>query len=214
MEYWDKRYLAEGKIWGDLPSKSANHALMLFKKQKINSILVPGSGYGRNTKLFSVNGFKVVGIEISKIAYDIALNFDPKTTFFQGSFLDTDLFDEKYDAIYCFNLLHLFNDANRRLFIKKCINLLQNPGYLYFTAFSEKEKSFGKGRQIELYTFENKPGRPIHYFTNKDLKEHFKQFNILKTGQLKEKENHGILGPHIHILRYIFASNISSVKAL
>jgi SAM-dependent methyltransferase len=128
MEYWDKRFLVEGKIWGDLPSKSANHALMLFKKHNISSILVPGSGYGRNTKLFSQNGFKVTGVEISKIAYEIALNFDPKTFFVEGSFLDISLSDQKYDAIYCFNLLHLFNEVNRRIFIKKCNNILRNPG--------------------------------------------------------------------------------------
>ncbi len=64
-EYWDKRFKEEGKIWGESPSKSAYYALGLFRGHDIKSILVPGSGYGRNTKLFSSLGFKVVGIEIS-----------------------------------------------------------------------------------------------------------------------------------------------------
>ena len=205
MEYWDKRFLSEGKIWGDFPSKSANIALNLFKKNKVSSILVPGAGYGRNTKLFSDNGFNVVGIEISKIAYDIALHFDSKTTFINGSFLDVSLFDEKYDAIYCFNLLHLFDEANRRQFIMKCKNILRIPGYVYFTVFSEREHTFRKGKEIEPNTYESKLGRPTHYFTEKDLKEHFNKFTIIKTGILKEKENHGKLGAHTHLLRYIFA---------
>lgn len=210
MEYWDKRFLSEGKIWGDSPSKSANIALKLFKRYNISSILVPGAGYGRNTKLFSDYGFNVVGIEISKIAYDIALHFDSKTTFINGSFLDLSLFDKKYDAIYCFNLLHLFDEANRREIIRRCENVLQSPGYIYFTVFSERETTFGKGKEIEPNTYESKPGRPTHYFTEKDLKEHFNKFTIIKTGILKEKENHGKLGAHTHILRYIFAKSTLS----
>lgn len=211
MEYWDKRFLSEGKIWGDFPSKSANFALNIFKKYNISSILVPGAGYGRNTKLFSNNGFKVVGIEISKVAYDIALHFDSKTKFINGSILDFPFLDEMYDAIYCFNLLHLFDKANRIQFIKKCNNILRIPGYLFFTVFSERENTFKKGREIEPNTYESKPGRPIHYFTDNDLKEHFNEFRIIRTGTLKEKENHGKLGSHTHLLRYIFGEKISNL---
>ena len=210
MEYWDKRFLSEGKIWGDSPSKSAKIALKLFKKYKISSILVPGAGYGRNTKLFSDNGFNVVGIEISKIAFDIALHFDSKTTFINGSFLELPLLDKTYDAIYCFNLLHLFNEVNRREIIKKCKNVLQSPGYIYVTVFSEKETTFGKGKEIEPNTYESKPGRPTHYFTEKDIKELFNEFTIIKTGILREKENHGELGAHTHLLRYIFVKRTQS----
>ena len=59
-EYWNKRYNNEGKIWGDLPSKTAQYALELFSKNKVKRILIPGSGYGRNSKLFSASGFKRV----------------------------------------------------------------------------------------------------------------------------------------------------------
>jgi len=57
-EYWDKRFRSEGKIWGDQPSQSALIALKYFETRNIKSILVPGSGYGRNTKLFSENSIK------------------------------------------------------------------------------------------------------------------------------------------------------------
>ena len=53
MEYWDKRFADGGKIWGEIPSKTAIHALELFKRYGVNKILVPGAGYGRNTKLFT-----------------------------------------------------------------------------------------------------------------------------------------------------------------
>ncbi len=141
MDYWNKRYFNEGKIWGELPSKSANLALNLFKKYNVKSILVPGAGYGRNSKLFSENNLKVVGIEISNIAYEIARKFDPKTHFIHGSVLDMPFDEEKYDAIYSFNILHLFMRKERFLFLNKCHAQLNDNGIVFFVVFSEEEKS-------------------------------------------------------------------------
>jgi len=205
MEYWEKRFLNGGKIWGDIPSKTAIYALELFQKHNLHKILVPGAGYGRNTKLFTDANLEVVGIEISESAINIAKNFNPKTQFFQGSVLDMSFNDEKYDAIYSCYVLHLFLKEDRILFLKNCFKQLRTNGYVFFVVFSDKESSFGKGPQIEKNTYESKPWRPVHYFTEFDLKEHFKDYSVIETGQIEETENHGELGPHSHILRYIFA---------
>ena len=45
--YWNERYLRDGKIWGKVPSKTAKYALKLFQKMKIKKILIPGSGIGK-----------------------------------------------------------------------------------------------------------------------------------------------------------------------
>ncbi len=205
MEYWEKRFLDEGKIWGVKPSKSAYLAIKLFKKYNVKKILVPGAGYGRNTKLLSDSEFEVTGIEISKTAIDLAKSFDSNSRFFEGSILNMPFSNEVYDAIYCFNVLHLFLREDRFNFIIKCFDQLKFGGYVFFTVFSEKELSFGKGKKLEHNTFESKPGRPTHYFTQNDLYEHFADYIIIKNGIIKEEENHGNLGKHCHILRYIFA---------
>ena len=195
----------EGKIWGDFPSKSAIHCLELFKKYKIKRVLVPGAGYGRHTKLFSENEYQVMGIEISKVALTISKEFDSQTEFVQGSVLDMNEWKEKFDAIYCFNVLHLFSKENRRLFISDCYKLLSSGGFCFFTVFSDEDPSFGKGKENESYTFESKPGRPTHYFTEIDLLDHFQDYYILERGVIEEPEDHSNRGPHTHILRYIFA---------
>lgn len=205
IEYWDKRFVDGGKIWGDEPSKTAIYALELFKKHKLNSILVPGVGYGRNTKLFTDANLNVVGIEVSESAINIAKNFNPKTQFFQGSVLDMPFNDENYDGIYSCNVLHLFLNNDRISFLKKCYKQLRAKGFAFFVVFSDNESSFGKGKRVEENTYESKPWRPVHYFTENDLKEHFKEFLVVETGIIEDTENHGELGPHTHILRYIFA---------
>ncbi len=204
-DYWEKRYIREEKIWGITPSKTAEYALKLFRDNKVQKILIPGSGYGRNSRLFSENGFDVTGIEISKKAFYIAQKFDPLTKFYNGSVLDMPFDNNIYDGVYCHNTLHLFLKNERVLFLKNCNSQLRNNGFVFYAVFSEKENSYGKGKEIEKHTFESKPGRPIHYFSETDLIEHFREYSIIKAGFLKDKENHGELGPHTHILRYIFA---------
>ncbi|MFX1374215.1 MAG: class I SAM-dependent methyltransferase [Promethearchaeota archaeon] len=204
-DYWNSRFQKEGKIWGELPSKSALYCLELFKKYKIERLLIPGSGYGRHTKFFSENRYQVVGIEISEMAIEISREIDPQTKFINQSVLEGTDWNKKFDAIFCFNTLHLFLRDDRLKFLNNCYEQLIPKGFVFFTVFSEKEISFGKGKEIEEYTFESKPGRPTHYFTESDLVEHFKAFNLLETGIIEEEENHGKSGAHTHVLRYIFA---------
>ncbi len=205
MEYWDNRFIEGGKVWGDNPSKTAIYALELFITHNLKKILVPGAGYGRNTKLFTEAKLSVVGIEVSESAINIAKVFDPKTQFFQGSVLDMPFDNEIYDGIYSCNVLHLFLEKDRHSFLKKCSNQLRKNGFAFFVVFSDKERSFRKGKRIEENTYESKPWRAVHYFTEADLREHFKEFSVIETGILEDTENHGDLGLHTHVLRYIFA---------
>ncbi|MFX0082525.1 MAG: class I SAM-dependent methyltransferase [Candidatus Hodarchaeota archaeon] len=206
--YWNTRFSKEGKIWGESPSQSALYALKLFKRYNIQNILIPGSGYGRHTKFFSEHDYIVIGVEISEIAIEIAKKFDSQTKFFNYSILELELIDVKFDAIYCFNTLHLFLKDERFLFLKNCFNQLNTNGFIFFTVFSEKESSFGKGKVLEINTFESKPGRPTHYFTENDLVDHFKDFKIIETGIIEERENHGAGGPHTHIVRYVLGQKL------
>jgi SAM-dependent methyltransferase len=203
-EYWESRFQVEGKIWGEKPSRTAIQALEIFRLNKVTKILVPGAGYGRNTKLFSEAGLEVTGVEISARACQIAAKFDKLTKFYQGSVLDMSRLTEKFEAVYCFNTLHLFLEKDRKILVRQCADRLLNKGIMYFTVFSEKEESYGKGREVEKNTFESKPGRPAHYFSDADLRGHFAGIEIMETGMTEDPEDHGE-GPHTHILRYICA---------
>jgi len=213
QDYWDRRYQAEGKIWGNKPSSTATHAADLFRQAGIKSILVPGSGYGRNTRYFSGLGFSVTGIEISPVAAELARQFDPGSRFYEASVLDMSFDSQQYDAVYCFNVLHLFLEKDRKLFIRGCAGRLAKNGHMFFTVFSERETDFGKGRQVEPNTFETRPGRPAHYFTEEDLVRHFAGYRVVESGLVEDPENHGGK-PHIHLLQYIYVSRIAKTQTL
>jgi SAM-dependent methyltransferase len=201
-DYWDKRFEDEGKIWGRFPSRTAQHALELFRSASVKNVLIPGSGYGRHTKFFSTCGFDVTGIEISSVACNLAREFDPLSRFYNASVLDMSFDTNRYDAIYCFNVLHLFHENDRYVFIEQCDNKLNRGGLMFFTVFSEKESSFGQGREVERNTFESRPGRPAHYFTEADLKAHLVKYDLVDMGVVEDPEDHGGK-PHTDTLRYI-----------
>lgn len=201
--YWDGRFGGEGRIWGSEPSTTAVTALSLFRKRKAVRVLVPGAGYGRNTKLFSDAGLEVTGVEISGEAVALGREYDSRTFFHCASFLDLPVADESFCAIYCFNVLHLFRRPERELFVQKCFKTLKVGGLAVFAVFSDTENSYGKGREVEPGTFESKPGRPVHYFTEYDLKELFAIFTVLECGLAEDREDHGAEGPHTHKVRTI-----------
>ncbi len=203
--YWNNRFSKEGRIWGDSPSRTTLLARELFRRNGVKKILIPGAGYGRHVDFFTVEGFVVHGIEISDVAIGLAAQPEGKVVLYRGSVLDMPFSDDIYDAVYCFNLLHFFRAADRGTLIGKCADQLRPGGVLFFIVFSEKEPTYGKGERVEEGTFESKPGRPTHFFTEADLKSHFEAFDILETGITEDQECHGDEGPHIHLLRTIAA---------
>lgn len=208
VHYWEKRYRSEGKIWGDNPSVTVNVALEYFIKKGVHKVLVPGSGYGRNAEALAKAGFNVSGIEISETAYRIAVNSNDEKNlgidYTLGDVSQMPYESEQFEGVYCFNLLHLFKRKERTKFTDYMYLILKPDGIVIVTVFSEKEISFGKGKKIEHNTFESKKNRPVHYFTEKDLNEHFKKFSVLENTIIEEPENHGN-GPHTHLLRLIVA---------
>ena len=150
------------------------------------------------------------GIEISDEAITIGKKNGISYHVYPGSVLEMPYNSKIYDGIYCFNVLHLFKENDRNDFIQKCYKQLRNNGIVFFVVFSENEMTFGSGTKSEENTFESKPGRPVHYFTNDDIREHFNKFSIIDSGLIKDYENHGEEGSHTHILRYIIAQKKES----
>ena len=108
----------------------------IFNRENLKNILVPGSGYGYHTMFFYKEGFNVEGIEISDEAIRLAQTRNSNIVYFNESVLDKPFSDTKYDGIYCFNILHLFVDNDRNIFIKSCKDILVNNGTAYFKVFS------------------------------------------------------------------------------
>jgi SAM-dependent methyltransferase len=208
--YWDLRFLRGGCIWSENPSESAKYANRLFNKYDITDLLILGIGYGRNSLPFLESGCNVSGIEISKVAIELLKKSElsNKIRVFNGSIIDMPFEDMKYDAVFSFNVLHLFNRKDRQTIMDKCKSQLNPKGLIFFTVMSELEHGYGEGIKIEENTFVKK-GKPVHFFTEEDLKQHFSKFEIIESDLIDEPEQHSKEGKHTHKCRYIFALNTS-----
>lgn len=202
-EYWSQRFTQEGMIWGSEPSPTALLARDTFRQYQLKSLLVPGAGYGRNTKVFSEE-FQTYGIELSQTALEMAVEWDPMSYFIAGSALDCRL-DRQVDAVYCYDVLHLFLEEDRRRLIANCLEQLRPGGLLYFTSFSDEDLNYGCGRMIEPDTYEYKEGKYAHFFSEIGLREHFAETEVLETGTLLETLRSPQGDTHKYILRYILA---------
>jgi SAM-dependent methyltransferase len=202
-DHWNTQFSKYQHVWGETPSKSAGIALTLFHQHEINKILVPGSGYGRNSKLFSTSGFDVTGIEISSEACALAQAFDPATKRYNGSFLEDEFEGGPYQGLYCFNVLQLFLEPDRIRFVRKSAGQLSPNGLMFFTGISDQDPSFGQGAEVEENTFAVQPDKILHYFTEDDLKAHFEDFAVLEVGELEDQVSHALYGSKRYQVRYI-----------
>ncbi|MDH6370379.1 chemotaxis methyl-accepting protein methylase [Paenibacillus sp. PastF-3] len=83
----------------------------------------------------------------------MATEWDSRSLFILGSVLDS-ILEEKVDAIYCYDMLHLFLEEDRRRLVANCLEQLQPDGWLYFTSFSDEDANNGCGALLEPGTYE------------------------------------------------------------
>jgi len=68
FQFWKKKSIEEKNTWGFQPDDAAINAKNYFLKKKVQTILILGIGYGRNTKVFLENKIEAKCIEISQSA--------------------------------------------------------------------------------------------------------------------------------------------------
>jgi len=187
MEYWETSYKEMQTAWGFEPSDSAIFAMNFFLDQKINNILIPGIGYGRNAKVFVDNGFNVTGLEISKTAIDMAKNINRHDIkIYHGSVTEMPFDDNIYDGIFCYALIHLLNSHERKKFIKDCYSQLKPKGYMVFTVVSKKAIMYGNGKRLSKNRYEILKGLKVFFYDFESIKREFNNFELIELTEIDE----------------------------
>ena len=84
---------------------------------------------------------------------------------------------EKFDFILEFGILHHIMPENRDKYVKDVYNLLNKNGKYLSVCFNEKSPEFGKvGQKLRKTPL----GTTLYYSSQDELKQLFKQFNILE----------------------------------
>lgn len=185
-DYWESRFKEEGAMWKFEPSDSAILALELFKSNKINTILIPGFGYGRNGKLFYDNGFTITGIEISESAIRLAKANHIDCTVFNGSVTEMPFDNEEYDAVFCYALLHLLNKNERRTFLRACYKQLKTEGLMVFTVVSKQAAMYGTGKKVSSDRFLMNNVLCVYFYDSNSIEKEFSDFEIIECRDIDE----------------------------
>ncbi|SCX92706.1 class I SAM-dependent methyltransferase [Alkaliphilus peptidifermentans] len=189
-EFWESSFIEKQSMWGFEPSDSAILTKDFFLEKKVKDILIPGIGYGRNSKVFIENGINVTGIEISRTAIELARKSGlDDISIYHGSVTDMPFDSKLYDGIFCYALIHLLNNHERKKFIKDCYNQLKPNGYMIFTTISKKAPMFGQGKQLSRDRFERIKGVKIFFYDPDSIKREFGKYGLTEISEIDESDN-------------------------
>ena len=203
-DYWNGRFAAEGYIWGEAASPTTAAASAWFHRYKVGTVLVPGAGYGRNAKALSPV-FTVDALELSSAAVHSGRVWAPQVRFLEGSVLDLPASLGCYDAIYAYDVLHLFTALDRERMIRGLIDHLKPGGLLYCTVFSDQDAACGTGEEVERGSYTYKPGKFAHFYREGELQQEWSGLTVLEAGSLDEVLHYPDGSSHTYRLRYLVA---------
>lgn len=186
-EFWESNFKEKQEMWGFEPANSAIWTKDLFIRHSVKDILIPGIGYGRNAKIFQDNGITVTGIEISETAISLARkHYGNEVTIYHGSVTEMPFDEKQYDGIFCYALIHLLDENERKKLISDCYNQLTENGWMVFTAISKTASSYGKGKEISKDRFEQFGGVTIFFYDEQSVQEEFEKFGLVEIREINE----------------------------
>ncbi len=186
-EFWEASFNEKREMWGLSPARSAILTNHLFVQKGMKNILVPGIGYGRNAQLFCDNGMNVTGIEISQTAIQLLRkHYGEGMTVYEGSVTDMPFDDLQYDGIFCYALIHLLDETDRRKLIRDCYNQLREGGYLVFTVISKRAATYGTGTPIGKDRFNLFGGVNMYFYDEASIRSEFEDYGLIEITEIEE----------------------------
>lgn len=186
-EFWEEAFKDKQEMWGLEPAKSTILAMDFFVEHSIKNILIPGIGYGRNAKIFLDNGMKVTGIEISQTAIDLAKkHLGNDLTIYHGSVTEMPFDNKLYDGVFCYGLIYLLDNNERKKLIQDCFNQLTENGFMIFTAITKDAPTYGQGTQISKDRFEMFGGVKIFFYDKETIEEEFGIAGLFEVNEVTE----------------------------
>lgn len=190
-EFWDNMFQKIGTIWSFQPTDSALQVSEFFASKNLRQILIPGIGFGRNAKPFLEKGMDVTGIEISETAIRLARENGLNIAIHHGSVEQMPFDDSIYDGIYCYALIHLLHQRERRQFLKNCYNQLGADGIMVFITVSKGyKKLLESGKEIGKDHFRMDNGLTVFFYDPESIVKEFGKFGLSEYTEIEEGVKH------------------------
>jgi 2-polyprenyl-3-methyl-5-hydroxy-6-metoxy-1,4-benzoquinol methylase len=188
-EFWESAFGEKKEMWGFEPAKSAVLTKDFFVEKSVTKILIPGIGYGRNAQIFKESGIAITGIEISKTAIEMAeKHYGTDMAIYHGSVTDMPFNNDLYGGIFCYALIHLLDDSERKKLIHDCYNQLSENGYMVFTAISKEAPTYRQGKFISKDRYEIFEGAQLYFYDSDSIKSEFDKYGLFEITEINESQ--------------------------
>lgn len=217
---WDREYKNPKFVTGgDIPQADTLRFLKFLKKNqkyKLEDrvILDLGCGTGRNSNYLAEKGNKVIGIEISKTALNLAkiraTDMGVEVDYRQGDIGEKyDIADNSVDIVLDITSSNALNEHGREIYLNEMNRVLNNDGYIFVRALckdgNKNVKNLLKqnpGQEYDTYIIKE-IGLTERVFSREDFtKMYSKYFKIL---HLEKKTNYTTFDNRIYKRDYWLA---------
>jgi 2-polyprenyl-3-methyl-5-hydroxy-6-metoxy-1,4-benzoquinol methylase len=206
--YWERRYLTDGRLWGDGPSALARLAVARLRPYVTHelSILDVGCAYGRDARyLASELGCRVLGLDPSPAA--IAAARKARSVGLKVEYVTGDLASLKsdaehagpYDVVFICNVYHLLGPIGRREFAAAVAAVVRPSGLLFLSTLSPRDaQHYAVGEPVSGEERSWVDQVYLHFSTADDLARDFAAFEVLDLEERSYDEHNADGRVHHH----------------
>jgi SAM-dependent methyltransferase len=213
--YWEQRYAAEGRLWGDGPSELARLAVARLRPAVAVaergdgaglSILDVGCGYGRDSRYLAAElGVRVLGLDPSPTA--VATAHRAARSALEVDYLVGDaawLAGEdghpgRYDVAFAANVYHLLSPGGRRDFAAALAALVCPGGLLFLSTLSPRDaQHYAVGEPVRGEQRSWVENVYLHFCSAQELEADFAAFTVLDLEERRYEEHNagGVVHHH------------------
>jgi SAM-dependent methyltransferase len=186
MNAWDEIFAREGRVFLE-PHQDMPKIVQMLKHRGGSTVLDLGCGTGRHVVYLAQNGFLVFGLDSSSKGIEatrqwLAAEGLAADLRLQSMMDKLPYEDDVFDAVVSVQVIHHADIATIRGIVDEICRVLRKGGLLFVTVPKLRNQG-GAFRQLEPNTLVPldgpEEGLPHHYFTPKELREVFWDYDIV-----------------------------------
>ena len=129
----------------------------------------------------------VTGIEISQTAIDLVhKHFGADLKIHHGSITEMPFDQNRYDGIYCYALIHLLDENERKKLIQDCLNQLSPGGYMVFAVATKDAPLYGQGTCIAKDRFQVHGGIKMFFYDKEIIQQEFGNAGLFEISEVDD----------------------------
>ena len=213
--YWEKRYVADGRLWGDGPSELARLAVARLRPTVAAAsdadaapltLIDVGCGYGRDSRYLAAElGCRVLGLDPSPAAVAAARKarrpgLDVEYVAGDAASLAGDAARAgRFDIVFAGNVYHLLSPGGRREFAAALAALVRPGGLLFLSTLSPRDpQHYAAGEPVQGEERSWVEHVYLHFCTADELTAGFSAFTVLDLEERSYEEHNsgGIVHRH------------------